>query len=474
MRGRTNIPPRVGGIVKGDIVTYQVQDVNGIGIGDYVQLIKGTGSVNTTSPLMDENAIFGPFLLSNDKPVLFHVFKSVAKLYASTWNVEESGVSDPVSVEIDTSALPLQPGAGVPGYQQLIELSRDEFLLILANSTSSRVFAKVSFTGGSWSVHQVIESSEFSLWTSSNSWKWFVENDRIFVSSKGKIVIGYFVDENTISFSSYTSSVESSEANGALSVVNNFLVHIRSTQIELWKLVGSYIEFTNIYTLDSLSNSFDGDYVKASEDVLMFVIGQSTSYTSSQANKYFNAVVLKIGTDGSVSEKIIPNAVYFTTVGSSSSPTGAVISTYGKLLSSGKILLIALEQYRSPRTTYKYNIEAVHACICDYEERDESVTFGKSSRIPVSFTSYQADKYDVLDICDIGSGRVFTIIWNVSTSDNRGYINSLAAKIEQSSVVPLSKIPFVSSYRTEINGIAKTPGANGEAIEVYIPYRKEG
>lgn len=42
MRGRTNIPPRIGGIVNGVIRECTVADTNDIDIGDYVQLLEGT------------------------------------------------------------------------------------------------------------------------------------------------------------------------------------------------------------------------------------------------------------------------------------------------------------------------------------------------------------------------------------------------------------------------------------------------
>ena len=44
MRGRTNIPPRMGGIVNGVIREYQVAEEGGIKIGDYVELAASNSS----------------------------------------------------------------------------------------------------------------------------------------------------------------------------------------------------------------------------------------------------------------------------------------------------------------------------------------------------------------------------------------------------------------------------------------------
>lgn len=63
MRGRTNIPPRIGGIVNGAIKQCVVADGNDIEIGDYVQLnlkegalpvmLKDTGATNTSNSMSD-------------------------------------------------------------------------------------------------------------------------------------------------------------------------------------------------------------------------------------------------------------------------------------------------------------------------------------------------------------------------------------------------------------------------------------
>lgn len=107
MRGRTNIPPRLGGIVNGVVREYQVMEESGISIGDYVQFVGATdkdlnnvyyGSVVSSATGSMTAIPFGVYKLPDGKGIYFGIQSSVG-LYYGLLTLDEAGMVSGVSLQ---------------------------------------------------------------------------------------------------------------------------------------------------------------------------------------------------------------------------------------------------------------------------------------------------------------------------------------------------------------------------------------
>ena len=108
MRGRTNIPPRLGGIVNGVVREYKVQQEGGIETGDYVQFVGPTSDefnityYGSEVELSEKNASitpFGVYKLPDGNGIYFGRKFDTGAIFYGILTVDESGSVSGVSVQ---------------------------------------------------------------------------------------------------------------------------------------------------------------------------------------------------------------------------------------------------------------------------------------------------------------------------------------------------------------------------------------
>lgn len=474
MRGRTNIPPRVGGIVNGIITECTVAENSGINVGDYVQLVKGTPIRSETSKQVTNAWAYGPFELSDGSFVTFRYFNKV--LYSDVTVLNSLGiVSEYTSVVGSTTQQPTSTGYGTVNIGRI---SDDKFLLLISNY-NDKEFAIIERVGDGWTLTELSYS-----WSFTDK----VVGAILCMVSPSKFVLGF------------NAATEAKLAVGEISgssVSVSDVITVSSVADALTNFSLSFLEFVNGYVLAGWSTSYSGMAVtfsltgttlsqvstgsvisavgagvtKLTENKVLVLYQDRDLYYSSQ-DGYMKSYIISVDSNGFMSISVDKEAIYFDISGTKGFKFSGATSC---ILSGGRILVIAVRTLRSGSSSYSYNGD-VYYSIGEYDSSSETVSFNEFAVLDSKYllSSYETTGSRVMYLKPIETED--GLIWfsaglcDYNSSTSYRYVKyDFITKIEQDTAIGLTEKPLVKKYSNRINGVAKTSGVYGSTIEVYAP-----
>lgn len=463
MRGRTNIPPRVGGIVNGVVREYQVAETSGINSGDYVQIVDGIGAVTKNENSLLNPWLFGPFELSDGTFATMQVEyvssdSALFKIVRSSLNVSgkltESSTTIPTTTSLGDLSLDYNG-------MYVLEIEEDKFLLIVGRMLSRAEVKILTYSAGSWNVENVtINNSD-----SSSS---YITYCKMYKITSNKFVIGF---SNRLVCAELNGTTLSISAGVALSIsipqairyINGIVVVLegRDAQytIETFSLIGTTLALLSKETMDSPGSTpvyqpanADSNFVQISNDKLLLIAGN----TGSGSTRYIKAHIITISSTGAIAVSTNAQAVLNTT-------TLIVTDAAICKLPNDKFMLVVLIN------------SAVYVSFGTYDESTDSVSFDTLMRslTGISYSSRNTNNalYGkfvlqndlVFFVCALGGKSSSSAAYEI-------YVEwKCVGRIAQNLLLDPSVTPSVKKYSLRIDGIAKTSGSSGEMIEVYAP-----
>lgn len=472
MRGRTNIPPRTGGIVTGNIKRCIVAEEQGISVGNFVQYVQSNGSLDDSQQSISPDApnwYWGVFKLGNNKAVTFN-WTSSRKLNIVTSTVGIQGYSgSSYSEELDVEALcGISVYGGINEAIDLIQTTSTKFLMVVASSTNDGMrFIEIEYTEYGWSM-KLLQHTGFSYPSDSYKMRGIklckVSNTHIAMAyRKGNVCVGT-ISEDTIHFGTVFScsipSISDTTLPSDIWILDGFIC----------VYYGSYIVSlkANNVTLSQSSivrpySSYISGMSKISENSIIGFRNPSDSYSTSGSG-YLNCYLVTIDSNGNLSSSVIDRAIEYDGISSSSSEYVNVTSANTCVLDDGKLVACCYVESRTGSSSYKYNASMIFS-VGVYDESLNLVLFGRASgRTPNAFSVGQS--YSSKDILHSQSFEDYIS----SGVHNLTLIRKTIAKISGTSVVDLLNQTYAIKHRTKIDGIAKTSGSSGSSIDVYVPY----
>lgn len=463
MRGRTNIPPRVGGIVNGVVREYQVAETSGINSGDYVQIVDGIGAVTKNENSLSNPWLFGPFELSDGTFATMQVeyvnsSSALFRIVRSSLNVSGKLTENSTTISTTTSLNDLSLDYNG---MYVLEIEEDKFLLIVGRMLSSAEVKILTYSAGSWNVENVtINNSD-----SSSS---YLTNCKMCKITSNKFVIGFSnrlvcaeLNGTTLSISAgVTLSISIPQA---IRYVNDIVVVLEGRDayytIETFSLIGTTLTLLSKEDMNSpgstpayQSANADSNFVPIRSDKLLLIAGN----TGSGSTRYIKAHIITISSTGAIAVSTNAQAVLNTT-------TLIVTDAAICKLSNNKFMLVVLIDL------------AVYVSFGTYDESTDSVSFNTLTRslTGISYSSRNTNNalYGkfvlqndlVFFVCALG-GKSF------SSASYEIYVEwKCVGRIAQNLLLDPSVTPSVKKYSLRVDGIAKTSGSSGEMIEVYAP-----
>lgn len=448
MRGRTNIPPRMGGIVTGIVTECTVADENGIAVGDYVELVNGSGILDSESNTLYTTLgtwAFGPFILSDGSIATFYFYDK--KFGARQSTVGTSGfINEGVNTIFDLTGLN-SPTPDDMSYDDfyVIEIEQNNFLLMISDMGVGG-FARIVYNNGIWNF--TVLSSNISL---SNPRIVFsemcaIDSSHIALSYNGNVYIGSIID-NSITFGEAT-VISTSYNLEYLQVINGYLVALMSRAYSILTFNTEELSSSIISSIETgwvLTSPTKGCISKLDDSRLIIV---NNSYRG-----YMYTHVVTINYDGTASVKTDIESIDLSNA--STSLTNGTVYAF----EDGRLLLITvLSSGSSSYTGY------VYASTGFYDSDTGTVTFNKPTLQSTKWNSSSSKSGAwYLPLIRLSNGLIYGVV-AVGT-----HTRQLIIKVEQDSIIELSDSIFVKKYASKINGVAKTSGENGSVIEVYAP-----
>lgn len=463
MRGRTNIPPRSGGVVSGVVREYQVAEMSGINSGDYVQIVDGIGAVTKNENNLLNPWLFGPFELSDGTFATMQVeyvssdsalFKIVRSSLSASGKLTESSTTIPTTTSL--SGLSLDYNG-----MYVLEIEEDKFLLIVGEKLSRAEVKILTYSAGSWNVENVtINNSD-----SSSS---YITNCKMCKITSNKFVIGFSnrlvcAELNGTTLSISTGVALSISIPQAIRYINGIVVVLEGRNayytIETFSLIDTTLALLSKEDMNSPGSSpayepanADSNFVQIRNDKLLLIAGN----TGSGSTRYIKAHIITISSTGAIAVSTNTQAVLNTT-------TLIVTDAAICKLSNDKFMLVVL-----------INL-AVYVSFGTYDESTDSVSFNTLTRslTGISYSSGQTNNalYGkfvlqndlVFFVCALG-GK-----FSSSKSYERYVEWKCVGRITQNLLLDPSVTPSVKKYSLRIDGVAKTSGSYGRNIEVYAP-----
>ena len=455
MRGRTNIPPRMGGIVNGVTREYKVVEADGIDIGDYVELVSGVGNATEelyTGSLYYQGFCYRNFQLSPDKFVTFtteanelcaYILKKVEGVISTTlakvkMKMELFNSSNNISFDIIELATGKYLLAASDYYKYIglymVEYADNAFILTLLEQKEIS-----SSTTGYGTIDKIVAISPNIYYVNATNFSFLfsLSNgntitlgaiDKTFTGRTIGIVNGYLIlsggdysnGYNMISILCNSETLAFTIVNTTICEPNNLILRSTSTCIIGNKIVAIY-SATVAFIVTVQSN---GSFSFSNEQRLQ-----------ASSNALFTRCYKLL--DGTIC------IVLYTYSKNSSN----VLTVYNPLILFAKLNEITDSLIMGPSGAQK---------LFDY-----SASIGTSGSIYVS------------DFAEDANGvYAFLTSWyymgGSSTATRSIRVTGFCFEVEQMSLVTLDT-KMVKKYSTKINGIAKTAGAKGEKIEVYAP-----
>lgn len=463
MRGRTNIPPRSGGVVSGVVREYQVAEMSGINSGDYVQIVDGIGAVTKNENNLFNPWLFGPFELSDGTFATMQTeyvnsdsapFKIVRSSLSASGKLTENSTTIPTTTSLSDLSLNYSG-------MYVLEIEEDKFLLIVGEKLSRAEVKILTYSAGSWNVENVtINNSD-----SSSS---YITDCKMCKITSNKFVIGF---SDCLMCAELNGTTLSISAGVALSIgipqairyINDIVVVLEGRSayytIETFSLIGTTLTLLSKEDMNSpestpvyqLANA-DSNFVPIRSDKLLLIAGN----TGSDSTRYIKARIITIFSTGAIAVSTNTQAVLNTT-------TLIVTDAAICKLSNNKFMLVVL-----------INL-AVYVSFGTYDESTDSVSFNTLTRSLTGISHSSRNTNNALYgkfvlqndlvffVCALG-GR------SSSSASYEIYVEwKCVGRITQNLLLDPSATPSVKKYSSRIDGVAKTSGSYGRNIEVYAP-----
>lgn len=453
MRGRTNIPPRMGGIVTGIVTECTVADESGIAVGDYVELVSGSGILDSESNTLYTTLgtwAFGPFILSDGSIATFYFYDKEFGVRKST--VGTSGLTNEgVITKFDLTELN-SPKPDSMSYDDfyVVEIEQNNFLLMISDMGVGG-FAKITYNNDSFSFTVIQSNAEFigSSTRPIYSLMCMIDSTHIAVTFSDRLYIGVLSD-NTLTFGSYT-TLGSSNTNMHMEMLNGYLVILKkgyftTLLIDVDGLSSSIVNYTSS---DSFVSPTKGCISKLDSNRLIII--------NTKSNSHLYTTIVTINGDGVISTQKNTQAIAL--YGASTGLMNGTVYTF----EDGRLLLIAVLSSGSSSSYTGY----VYASTGFYDSNTGTATFNEPTLQNLPSTDWKNSSREsgawYLPLIKLSNGLIYGVV-AVGT-----HTRQLIIKVEQDSIIELSDSIFVKKYASKINGVAKTSGENGSVIEVYAP-----
>lgn len=484
MRGRTNIPPRVGGIVNGIVREYQVAEENGIDVGDYVEFVASNSShirgFITRSTDKYENDVkedYGTvdstrfFQLSDGRYCIFSVMDSTtvtAQLFQET---------NGMFVE-EQIALPNVTGKFATSHGNFAcEIAEDKFLLLTLSTYNSYTGYILQYEALQFTVTELVISSTFNnIYANAGvgMYKWSDDLYVIPTQSNNSITVAQ-LNESTGTLTFVSNLVLTSAKNlHIIGKYNGYLV-VQAKDVNVYTMYTISLSSTGDATLvktETDASPKDGTYVKLNDNTF-FCISSSFTLGSSIGTRALTiaVTVVKVLSDGTLDKsttfsKTYADCLYQRTTES----TGAVMNVT-KFYHNGTIFGLASGVAKtSSGTTYYDVLKDLFSLPIDIFE-DGSVLFGDITTQSLSYsdpsvtTPTSSNRYSRGPMQSNGTVCIAT---REALAYNLGepvYI----VKPSKEGLQNLYTADLIRKYSVKISGIAKTTGAKDEIIQVYSP-----
>lgn len=443
MRGRTNLPPRMGGAVNGNTIQCIVSDKS-VNIGDFVEFVEGSGIIDTEANVLPTTVMgwaFGPFILSDETIATFYFYNKQFGVRQSS--VAISGfINEGVKTTFDLSGL----GSPTPentNYDDLyvLELEQDSFLLMISDMGDGG-FAHITYDDGTWNLTAISSNAEFvnGSFDTTDSVMCSIDQTHVAISVDNKVYIGV-LSNDSLTFGSPTTLSEPSGGVYA-TILNGYLVILKRSScatlsIDTELLSSSIVDSISVSTLYSPTK---GCTTKL-DDTRIIVI-------NSNQDNYLSAMLITVNNSGRISSSINTQAITM-----SGSRSGTIYASQ-----DGRLLLVVL-----PNSNRGY----VYASTGYYDASAGTVIFEKPTLQNNANTDWIKSSSEFgawyLSPIKLNNGLVYGVV--AVGTNTRQFI----AKLEQNKIVQLSDNIYVKEYTSTINGIAKGAGTEGSTIEVYVP-----
>lgn len=493
MRGRTNIPPRVGGIVNGVVREYQVAEEDGIAIGDYVEFVASNASyvrgLLTASQYDFGNDIkeecgagrFSTrlFELSNGKYCMFYSSSSssnvtvIAQLFQEingTFVEERITLSDVI-------------GGYAKYYTNFAcEIAKDKFLLLLAPYYSTYAAGYIlRYNGAQFDITKLTLVSDLGdIYSRTGSdekgmYKWSNDLYVIPTESNKSITIARLNESaSTFTFVSNLLLNSSDSSIQILGKYNGYLVVLVDDE----QLYTISISTSGVATVVSTATgpssvyNFGSQYIKLNDDVFFYIAGTfELSYIEDDEDLTIAVTVIRILDNGTidvsttVSKKYV-GCLYQRRSGGYNTGEYATMFYHDGII-FGVASGISASSSASSSTLYDVLKDLFSLSV--EISTDGTVIFGDISVQHLSYSDSSGTSSRSYNLCGRGlvksDGTVCILAKEGLATGKPVYV----IKPSKEGLSNLYTADLMKKYATKISGVAKTAGAKGEIIEVYAP-----
>lgn len=481
MRGRTNIPPRVGGIVNGIVREYQVSEENGIDVGDYVEFvasnsshIRGFITRSTDKYTNDVKEDYGTarfFQLSDGRYCIFSVMDKTTVMAQLLQETNGTFVEERITLPDVTGQFLTTHG------KFACEIAKDKFLLLTLSTYNSYTGYILQYEALQFTVTELTISSTFGniyAYSGVGMYKWSDDLYVIPTESNNSITVAQL-----------------NESTGTLTFVSNLVL----TSAENLHIIGKYNDYlvvqavdVNDYTMYTISLSSTGDarlvktetdaspkdgtYFKLNDNTF-FCISSSFTLGSSKGTRDLTiaVTVVKVLSDGTLDKcttfsKTYADCLYQRTAGN----TGA-LTNVATFYHNGVIFGLASGVAKpSSGTIYNDVLKDLFSLPIDIFE-DGSVLFGDITTQSLSYSDPSVTTPTSSNAYRCGPMQANGTVC-IATREALAYNLGEPVYIVKPSKEGLQNLytaDLVRKYSVKISGIAKTAGAKDEIIQVYSP-----
>lgn len=470
MRGRTNIPPRLGGIVNGVVTECTVVEESGISIGDYVQAIQKTGLVNPNILLALNQKVYGPFELPDGKVVVFLYDSESNVLYANMYVITDNGYED----SNEQVELLLHFDVSESNAFMLIEKVADaKFCLAYSNKCYIIEYNKT------WSIEQ--GNLEGTFYTSADPNNvCFKVSAGLYLAVSGKVLYLCNFTESGAKFGKATVFDKGSVVYAT--VIHNYLVVIPTNadkDLYLYNMNTQDLVISEAYSYDvsQLLNPSLYTAGKVSEDTIVVMHRATTAVGGS-----ILVHLVKILPDGSYSIKqsedlnvsspsnLNPSkGTYYRTSATTSVTEDGIVHFVPCIWNEGSFNTEKSYLRYVSSITSMYD-KALNSLV--FNEESELISVDINSEVPVKPMQPMMLREPIklsngMYVCLLGYAMGNSS--SDATMSKRIGFKLYIFRMHDNVISGLSERVYVKKYVSRISGVAKTAGANGSIIEVYAP-----
>ena len=499
MRGRTNIPPRMGGIVNGVVREYQVAEEGGIKAGDYVELAASNSS-NVRGLMSSSKYDFGNDIkeecgagcyssrlieLSDGKCCMFYLpsYSSDVAVIAQLFQ-EVNGVFVEEQIELTDVV-----GSSANSHASFAcEIAKDKILLLLAPyhagyasgyileyNNSQFNATKLTLESSLGNIYSVDGSKEKGMYKWSND-LYVIPTD----SNKSITICRLNESANTFTFVSNL-VLDTSDSQIQIQILgkyNGYLVVLVDNKdnkvLYTISISGDGVAtVVSSGTVPSISYDLGSQYIKLNDATLFYVYGLfDTSYSAATKRDFTVYItVIRILDSGLVSVSTKYSKKYIECL-YQRDKGGYNSLKYPSLFYHNGILFGLVSGVSSPSRDSSSKLSDGLKDLFSLPVEisvDGTVVFGDISVEHLKYRDSSSASSKMYNICGRGAVREDGTVYILTQESLASGKPVYRIKPSKEGIVNLHEADLMKKYATKISGIAKTSGAKGEIIEVYSP-----